>query len=517
MNAFCSSRSLRGVAMVGFLDVELSQKRMLVFFMLAVFIFVYPLILADHFYLDDNWRSQTAEMAWKEQGRLLVEWLYQGLSFTRGAPNLFPLPLLIACVAISFALRALTNHYFKNPTMVSCLVVLPLWYSPLFLQSLSYQYDGPATALGVAAIIYSIAFQHPSMMVRTAVSALCIVIGLSFYQMVINIYIGLCCLEWLRMANGGLLSSLAGLKDRLLQLLLGVMCYWLSTYQFITNERTALRELSRGWWVRLMSDLQLAVQKVALLYTDDNAWLCWVVFILACAGVGQVMYRILQMPASRVHKIVLGGLCLFALVLAGLSIPGLALVFDFYNHGARAMMGLSSALVLIFYLNHQVLTAVHSRLGGVLIIPLIAMLSFSYAYGRVMLLQKQLSTSIAQSIAYDVMSDNALRGVEHYHMVIESTHGWLVGADGMFKLMPALKYVLGSDFLVLPEMFPRSTGLTNVTSFKSKNPHAFLQDLYAKTHPVVNNKFYSIYVDGADAYILTKSQSADDVYFYHVP
>lgn len=489
--------------MVRFLDVELSQNKILIFFLLAVFIFVYPLILADNFYLDDNWRAQTAEMAWKEQGRLLVEWLYQGLSFTRGAPNLFPLPLLIACVAIAFALRALTNHYFIKPTIISCLVVLPLWYSPLFLQNLSYQYDGPATALGVVAVIYSITFQHSSSMVRTAVSALCIAIGLSFYQVVINIYIGLCCLEWLRMANGGLRGSFAVLKDRLLQLLLGGVCYWLSTYQFITGGRTALRELSSGWWVNLLSDVHLAAQKIALLYNEGNAWLCWMLIILACAGFGQVMYRILQMQASCVHKIVLGSLCVFAIALAGVSIPGLALVFNFYNHGARVMMGMSSALVLIFYLNHQVLTAVHSRLGGLLVIPIIAMLSFSYAYGRVMMLQKQLSTSIAQSIAYDVMSNNAFMGVEHYYMVIENTSGWLVGADGMFKLMPALQYVLGTDFLVLPAMLPR-TGLTKVTSFESKNLHEFLQGIYAKRQPVVNNTLYSIYVDGTDVYILTK-------------
>ncbi|MDB6048116.1 MAG: hypothetical protein JWR17_862 [Pseudomonas sp.] len=502
--------------MVDLLKVELSQNKMMAFFVMAVFIFAFPLILADSFYLDDNWRAQLAGMEWKEDGRILAAWLYQGLSFTQGAPNIFPLPLLISIVAMSFALRALTNHYFLKPTVVSCLVVLPLWYSPFFLQNLSYQYDGPAMALGVMAVIYAITFRHASLIVRTGVSALCIAIGLSLYQMVINIYLGLCCVELIRTANECKepRTSFIVLRDRLLQFLLAVAFYWLTAYQFITHERTGLRELNNGWTEKLSADLLLAAQRVALLYNDGNAWLCWSLLIIAFTGFGLVIYRVLRVRANILHRTVLVGLCLFAIALVLVSIPGLALIFSYYNNGARVMMGASSALVLIFYLNYQALTAVHTRLGGLLIIPVIAMLSFSYAYGRVMYLQKELSTSIAQSVTYDVISNKDLRGVEKYYMVNNPTHGWLVGADGAFKLMPALKYVFYAKFLLLPEMLPRSTGITNVFSFdddgRSEN---VLKGIFTRVVPLVDNKFYSIYVDGVDAYILMKTPSVDDVYF----
>lgn len=500
--------------MVSALKAELSQNKILAFFVIAIFIFVFPLILADNFYIDDNWRAQVAGMAWKESGRILTGWLYQGLSFTQGAPNIFPLPLLTSIVAMSFALRALTNHYFSKPTVASCLVVLPLWYSPFFLQSLSYQYDGPAMALGVVAVIYAITFRHASLIVRMGGAALCIAIGLSLYQMVINIYLGLCCIELIRAANEHKepRTSFIVLRDKLLQLLLGVTFYWLTAYQFITNERTALRELKSGWTEKLLSDLHLATQRVGLLYNDGNAWLCWSLLIISFAGFGLVIYRVLRMRTSIPHRIVLGGLCVFAIALALVSIPGLALIFSFYNDGARLMMGASSALVLIFYLSYQALTAIHFRLGGLLIIPVIAMLSFSYAYGRVMSLQKELSTSVAQSVAYDVISNKSLRGIEKYYMFNNSTKGWLVGADGAFKLMPALKYVLNVDFLLLAEMLPRSAGITNVSSFNDEKTGNVLKDIYARVAPLVDNKFYSIYVDGTDAYILMKAPSVDDVY-----
>lgn len=500
--------------MMDFLKVELSQNKVLVFFTAAVFVFVFPLILADSFYIDDNWRAQAGGMAWKESGRILVEWLYRGLSFTQGAPNIFPLPLLISIVAMSFALRSLTFHYFLKPTVASCLVVLPLWYSPFFLQNLSYQYDGPAMALGVVAVIYAITFRHPWLTVRIAVSALCIAIGLSLYQMVINIYVGLSCIELIRAANAGKepRHCYVVIRDKVLQSLLGIIIYWLTAHQFTTNERTALRELNAGWTQKLCSDLHVALQRVALLYNDGNAWLCWSILIIAVAGLGLVVCRIVKMQVSLLNRIALACTCLLAIAVAMLAIPGLSLVLNYYDDNARLMMGMSSALVLVFYLSYQTLTAIHSRLGCVLIIPVIAMLSFSYAYGRVMNVQKELSTSVNQSIAYDMMSNKRLVGVETYRMVRNSTKGWLVGADGAFKLMPALKYVLNIDFLSLPEMLPRSGGVTKV-AFHSHVSNDQFNTIEGSTPPTVNNKFYSIYVNGKDAYIVMKTPPADDLYF----
>lgn len=501
--------------MVNFLDVELSQNKMLAFFGVAVFIFVFPLILVDHFYTDDSLRALTAGMGWKEQGRILAEWLYQGLSFTRAAPNIFPLPLLIASAAMSFALRALTNCYFLKPTIASCLVVLPLWYSPFFLQNLSYQYDGPAMALGVVAVIYAITFRHPSLIVRTVVSALCIAIGLSLYQIVINIYLGLCCVELIQAANECKKSPVRFtiIRDRLLQLLLGLAFYWLTAYQLITNSRAVFREFNGGWVERLLSDLYSAGQRVALLYNDGNAWLCWTLLIMACAGFGQVIYRLLRMRASLWHRVVFGGLCVLAVALALVSIPGLALVFGYYNEDARLMMGASSAFVLIFYLNYQILTTAHPRLAGLLIIPVIAMLSFSYAYGRVMTVQKELLTSVAQNISYEVMSNKNLKGVERYYMIINYRNSWLVGADGSYRLIPALRYVLNVGFLFFPELITRNTGVTNVI-YADGNGYEYIKELVVKEKALVNNKFYSIYVDGVEAYIVMNSLSPDDVVHY---
>lgn len=107
-----------------FLVRELGRRQVVLFFLLATMLYILPLILADFPYIDDNWRTLAAGNAWAGQGRLFMDWLYQVLTFTGAAPNIFPLPLLLATVAMSFALTRLTFHYFPEPTLACCLVPL---------------------------------------------------------------------------------------------------------------------------------------------------------------------------------------------------------------------------------------------------------------------------------------------------------------------------------------------------------------------------------------------------------
>ena len=62
----------------------LSRCHRLILFGVAVFLFAWPLILADHLYLDDNLRAlsggmtwQESGVTWQESGRLWVELFYQ--------------------------------------------------------------------------------------------------------------------------------------------------------------------------------------------------------------------------------------------------------------------------------------------------------------------------------------------------------------------------------------------------------------------------------------------------------
>jgi len=174
------------------LDRELGGRRVWLFFVFATFAYVLPLILADYSYIDDNWRSLAAGLGWAGEGRLFTQLFYNAMTFSGAAPNIFPLPLLIASLAMAWALTRLTFHYFAEPRLSHCLVVLALWYNPFFLQNLSYQYDGPAMVLSLVAVIFAITFRSASRVQQWIVPALLIALAIGLYQVSINVFFGLC-------------------------------------------------------------------------------------------------------------------------------------------------------------------------------------------------------------------------------------------------------------------------------------------------------------------------------------
>jgi hypothetical protein len=484
-------------------NTELKQEQVLLFFVAATLMFIVPLLLVDSLYSDDLRRAHGAIADWTRLGRPLIDWFYQGLSFSHGVPDVFPLPLLMAVGAISLALRSLVNHYFAVPNLACCLVVLPLWYSPFFLENLSFQYDGPVMTLGVVAMIYAISYHHRSWLMRNGVAALCIALGLSIYQMVINVYLGLCCLEVIRVASGGDVRGVIHVvRDCLMRLFVGTGIYWLSAYQLMDNERTALRQLDSGLFEGVGLDLLKTGAQVALLYTRDNAWLCGSLIVLGTAGLGLVLYRIVRTQALLWEKTAVAALCLICPLAAAISIPGLALIFEYFNVDARLMMGLASALVLVFFLSYQALTAIHSRLGLLLIIPVLAMLSFSFVHGRVLAQNKALSSNLIHHISYDITTHPELSRVQAYKLFDHRGGEWLAGASETYRLLPALPYVLHIIHPIYPEMFPHHAGITNVSWGSWEDSDAIYQRLDTGVPPTLSRKFYSIYVNGSEAHIV---------------
>src|SRR5476651_2120644 len=107
------------------------------------------------------------------------------------------------------------------------------------------------------------------------------------------------------------------------------------------------------------------------------------------------------------------------------------------------------------------LAAVHERLPLLLLIPLLAMLSLSFAYGRVLMVQKTFANSALYALSYDIASRPALRDAKRIYMSVTYSDHWLSGAAGSFKQMPVLHYLLNIDFYMLAENLPK-VGINNV-------------------------------------------------------
>jgi hypothetical protein len=485
----------------------LTPREVLLFFLAASFLFIFPLVQADYFYNDDNWRSLVAGEGWREEGRVAIGLFYNAISFGSKAPDLFPLPLFIATAGISFALRSLTFFYFQRPTFVHCLVVLPLWYNPFLLQNLSYHYDGPAMALGLVALIYAVMGSADKAWRNVWAPALLFALALSIYQVLIGFFIAMCCVEvirlvWLGRPSGQVLRFIA---SKLLAIIIGVLVYYLTAYQLMTGARQALLPLDASSLLEIGGRFSFLARLFGGWVSEPARLLAFGGALLTLVGYAWAGINLCWQSEPPRRKISLLLFYLLALPALLFCIPGITLFFVEFNYGARTLMAFSALLVLMFLLGLQVLTRIRAGLGLVLLIPLLAMLSFSFGYGRVLSLQKQQETVVLASLAYDI-DHSPLRDKDRIYMIPELKANWLPAASGLFAAMPAQQYVLGVGYALLPENFPRA-GITNVYLAKDQKVIASIRR--GDFAPVVTTRFYDLFVIQENGYIFMRKPQGD--------
>ncbi|MET0847553.1 MAG: glucosyltransferase domain-containing protein [Pseudomonas sp.] len=485
-------------------DKVLDRRKVLLFFLFATFAYIYPLILADYSYLDDNWRSLDAGNGWAVEGRLFVDLFYKMLTFGSAAPNIFPLPLMVATLAMALGLTELTFHFYPQPTISCCLVMLPLWYNPFFLQNLSYQYDGPAMALSQVVMIYAIIFRTASRTLQLIVPAFLIALGLGLYQISVNVFLGLCCLELLRGVNHKIAwSQWCGLIGwKVAQVMLAWVIYWLTAYSFMSQDRVVWLSVAFDSLLQLETNIFRVLEAVALLVHGGFSWVFAALAPFALAGSWQIGVNVLKRQDTALAKAVISLLCLLTVPAVVLLVSGAALFFKDFNAGLRLFMGFSVLLILLFYLTHQALAPRHRLSTLLLIVPLLAMLSLSYAYGRVLTMQKTFETSVLFALGYDITTNRQLRDAKRIYLTRTYSDYWLVAASGSFKQMPILRHLLSVNVLMLAENLTK-VGVTNVVAERKTHHPILIND--QGIQPLIESKFYSIYLVGDQGYIVVKA------------
>jgi hypothetical protein len=211
--------------------------------------------------------------------------------------------------------------------------------------------------------------------------------------------------------------------------------------------------------------------------------------------------KIIERKDSGPKKLLIGLLCLLTVPVMVVLVSGVALFFRDFNEGARTLMGFAVLLVLLFYLSHLVLATMHERLPLLLLVPLLAMLSLCFAYGRVLTVQKAFASSALNSLERDIASHQPLRDAKRIYMSVTYSDHWLMGAAGSFKQLPVLHYLLNVDYYMLAENLPK-VGITNVVAEKERRNATRVG--YQDYTPLVDSQFYRIYLIGDYGFIVMK-------------
>lgn len=504
---------------MGVLDAclkPLGPRRIVVVFCTAVLLFVYPIVQADYPYGDDVPRGLLlGEELWKTQGRWFMQLFQTVASFNSHSINVFPLPLLMMLPVLVFALVALSRHYFPNPCLLDCQVVLPLLYSPFFLGNLSYQYDGPMMVLALSCVIYAITLRAKRACWRVCMSGVLLAVAAGLYQITLQVFVSLCCVECVRYISEGraLRPILLALMERVVQLLAGGLLYYFSAFQFYASWRGAMAQPDSGW-VELLKLRAIAVTKVLGLFVNDgNRWLFIASISLAAVGLGLTLLVVFGTRHSPSQRLGLVLLCATALLLIAVCVPGAILIIQDFALNSRSLMAFSCVMVLVFYLARIALSAVHPLLNALLIIPLLCMLSFAFAYGRVLVAQKAFETRVVYSVAYDLSSRPQLHDIQDFYLIApEHLQVWLPAAAAVTAQMPGLEFILDLKQVTSAERLVMA-GITNVGS---RQRSEFVQaSRGGEAQLLVANTFYDIVRLNGTGYILLKTPEGPSQYKYH--
>lgn len=485
----------------------LTKKQVLVFFCVVSLVYVYPIIRADYAYVDDSWRALLLEGAsWRDQGRILLEVLHKFLTFTGGTTNIFPLPLLIATFVMALAMTRLTFWYFSRPDIFACLVILPIICNPFFLGNITYQYDGPGMMLAVVAVIYAITCMQRQALVRGLLAALLIAVSLALYQLTISLFVGLCCIEFLWSVRNRVevKKILIMWGERGLQLLGGGLIYYFTAHQLVTSSRGNSLPFDSRWLGVVSERFVFAMDSVYALVNTWNIGIFVILVITAMVGFVFWLKNIPTLVGGQLGKGVLLVGFISSIGVLLLCVPGAMLFVTETNQDARNYIGFSALLMLLFLLVYDVLERVWEVLKLLLVIPVLLMFSFCYAYGQVLIAKKELESAVAQYIAYDIVADEQLSAAKIFYYIGPRTAGnWLPRGHAAMTYMPTLRFILsGSNTLLHPQFMTR-LGINNVV----EGDRAVYEAAVASGkhyRRVVDRKFYSIDLTDQGGFILFK-------------
>lgn len=487
---------------------KFSDKEVFRCFLILSFAYVFPIVHADYLYIDDQWRSLLlVDKDWQYLGRFFAQLLYNVLTFTASMPNIFPLPLLLSVLALSWAMKRLVFQWYAEVDFAKCLVVLPLLTSPFFLGNLTYQYDGPAMVFAVVAIVLAITLRIENSYVKTGVAAVLIALALGLYQLTISIFVGLSCFEAVfidreKMSWGDFWHTA---RSRLFELASGMAIYFFTAYSIIDSERAKLLAFDKNWLAVIENRLELVFANISLLNANSLIWVWVPLLFLASAGISFFIRKCLANERRTLGKLAILLIVSLALIVLVVCIPGAMLFVAENRMDARDLTGFAVLAILVFYWAHATLAKLHERAGLLLVIPCFYMFSLAYMYGQVLIAKKEYEANLSSNIAYDLTSRAELKDISDFSFSVpkdtESIY-WIPAAEKTIALTPVLKYLLSDNNVMLwPDRFQR-LGVNRVFWAKEDVKKLITEN---RGELVVNNKQYLIYRVGRQGFIEIKS------------
>jgi hypothetical protein len=199
----------------------LSAFKSLVLFSL---LYIFPILFANFYYIDDLGRSLRGYTGWDGNGRPLATLVALVLSNGKPLMDVSPWIQILSIALLSYALILFLRKYIPAASPFKLFSIAAFFYLNLFvLENLSYKFDtfGMILSLSIFFILYSLP-EELSLKKQFMFSSLAVILSLSLYQASIGAYISLAIVESLFMVYEN--NSLDDIARKILLRVGAILC-----------------------------------------------------------------------------------------------------------------------------------------------------------------------------------------------------------------------------------------------------------------------------------------------------
>lgn len=367
-------------------------------------LFMLPLGIWGDSYIDDISRATTGGYGWSTNARPVADAIFYVMNFGGLNPASYPLPLLIAMLAMSACACIIKDNLLKPYGIVALLICCTIFISPLYLGNTSFNYDVLPMS---ASVLFSslILFKTKGIKFQLIKSLLVTILTLCTYQASLNVIISL--------ATTYALIGFIEKRDKILVeyilnmagVMIGVSIYLkvISPY-FISGDYSEGKSkvidfLSEGALDNVLDNINSLSNTLAAATTPVINLTILISIVIAVFSSYWISLKSKNPNKKLASSTVISSLLFFLIS----SSVGPFLLMQSYANTPRALIGVSSFLMCVFILAYKFIGE-KRRLQYLFIPAILSSLVMSYTYAQSVKVQRLYERSVANSIISDVDS-----------------------------------------------------------------------------------------------------------------
>ncbi|WP_205952337.1 glucosyltransferase domain-containing protein [Pantoea stewartii] len=384
------------------------MKKTINIYLIAVFLFSLPLLLANTFYIDDNGRAITGNALWGRDGRPLADLLMKILFLSSHVSDIFPLPLIITSVLIAVVLAHYHRRHFTSlKTWVGALAALSFFANPYLAEIFSYRFDvltiGCALVLSIAWILFPV----QKTWIQFLVAVLAIVAIFSLYQIAANIAVMMVfVIVFGQMVNNAPATEIIrGLILRSAEFIVASAVYLKIVLPLTFSGEYAANHPAIAFeqlWLTACNNALAYWHFVNATFYKDGKGMAVLMVVLSASVVSAAIIASRYIKQQRnPARIIVAVIALFLPFAAFLMIPGSLLILQNPLLAPRVMLAVSGFMLFSATLLAWAMKGKWSFVNMVIAIPLLYAFTGIYVYGNAIHQQDEINAAITQRLKQD--------------------------------------------------------------------------------------------------------------------